>query len=106
MVVPRKRFFKRVTRDEASAAMGGLVEAWRTWAACGNGVLTMGHDGWWRWGRRARYGDGGSRERTCGWQRRKVRGGGVIIIVMRLTNSVVEWRMGTTLKVNKTSRCG
>ena len=31
MVVPRKKFFKRITRDEASAVVGGVVDAWRMW---------------------------------------------------------------------------
>ena len=83
MVVPRNRFFNRVTRDEASAVVGAVVDAWRMWVGWDNGLLKTGHDGWCRW-------DGGSRERTCEWQRRSLMDGGLIIVAMRLIISVVE----------------
>lgn len=57
MVVPRKRFFRRVTIDEASAEVYGVVDAWRMWVGWDNGLLKTEHDGCWRWGRRARRGN-------------------------------------------------
>lgn len=90
MVAPRKRFFRRVTMGEASAVVGGVVDAWRIWAGWDNGLLKMGYFECWRWGRRARCGNGGSRRRTCGWQRMNLTGGGLIIIVVWLIGSVVE----------------
>ena len=91
MVVPRNRFFSRVTSDEASAMVGAVVDAWRMWVGWDNGLLKTGHDGWCcRWGRRVMWGDGGSRGRTCEWQRRSLMDGGLIIVAMRLIASVVE----------------
>lgn len=58
MVVPRKRFLRRIRRDEAPGGGEGLVDAWRMWVGWKNELLTLGHKGWCRWGRRAGCGDG------------------------------------------------
>lgn len=62
IVVRRKRVFERVTTDEASTVVCGVVDAWRMWAGRDDGLLKTGHDGWYTWGRRVGCGDGGSRE--------------------------------------------
>ena len=91
MVVPRRMFFRRVTRDEASVVVGGVVEAWRMKIGWDNGLLTLGHDGWCRLGRWGGCGKGGSRGRTCGRQRRSLMGGGLIIIIITIVMRLIDY---------------
>lgn len=67
MVVPRNRFSKRVTRDEAFSMVEVVVDAWRTWIGLDNGLLKTGHVGCCRWWGRRGNREGRSRRRTCGW---------------------------------------
>lgn len=76
--------------DEASAEVCVVVDARRMWVGWDNGLLKTEHDGCWRWGRRARRGNGGSRRRMFGWQEMSFMGGGLIMIVVWLKGSVVE----------------
>ncbi len=83
----KELFFKRATGDDK--------DAWRMLAGWDNGLLEMGYDGWYRWGRRARWGGGivgGSRVRTCAGGRGSLMDGGLIVLVtcMWLTGSIAE----------------
>ena len=44
IVVPRRTFFKRVTRDEALAVAILVVDACRMWVRWDNGLLAARHD--------------------------------------------------------------
>ena len=44
IVVPRKAFFKRITRDEALAVAFVVVDAYRMWVRWDNGLLAARHD--------------------------------------------------------------
>ena len=89
IVVPRRKLFKRVTRDEALAVAIVVVDACRMWVRWDNGLLAARHDECWRWGSRTECGIEGGRGRAYGLQRSSFMGGGLIMIAMRL-NSIVE----------------
>ena len=45
IVVPSRKFFKRVTRDEAFAVADVVVDAFRMWVRWDNGLPAARHDG-------------------------------------------------------------